>query len=1018
MIIPDALERSLLSGKVIPFVGAGVSMAVKRKDTEHRVFPSWRELLERAADRLRSEHKDSYAKAVQSLVELNKPDEYLSAAKFAKEQLGQVWFPFLNEQLNPSRELVDDNSLSLARSIWTLGSRLVITTNYDRVLHWACPQFNDLSTWDIEAPAEQVQTLRQQLGHPTVWHLHGHINNAANLILTPDGYSLLYSETKGIEVKYSAALTTLRTLLSTHSFLFIGFSLDDLHFIRQLNDVHEVFRGATGPHYVLMREVDADRITGKLPVEVLTFKEFGQPLLDLVQEMGQLASQSLPSSRTGSPSVTANAPASQAKVYGPENTVFFVPFLSKGERFLGRQPSLEVLRAQLTKGSPTDIGQAAVLIGLGGLGKTQLAVEYAYLYRGDYGNGVIWLTADQDIDSQLVSLAEEAGWCAPESEQKIKLEVARHRLRTYSNTLIILDNLDSFDAVESYLPSSRTQPCILATSRIDQPHFVPVPLHPLDCYLSLKLLFQEGAAEPVGDSEWQAAGEVAEILGGLPLALEMAGAYLRHRPVGWRQYLNLLKKSLTAAMPDKFFTTSLTKHEADLYSTLRISEERLASEPLLREILDVLTWSGSSTMGDDLLYALLAVVDHVEVTSAIGLGTAMRILQRSADGGHAIHRLVREVRQKHSPLSDQIAWVDMICERMANWFDHEFDRAGNLEDLQGDTEHLTAWSTHAGAYAPRHAARLKLLSAIAMTEKAQYIEALTLIEDAHSLFAHGSHEPVLEGRILTARSEVADELGRYEDALLDYKDALKFFTELFSGHHKYMSATLLGIARCYYALSKYSISLRFAKEALELSPGHPAVLSIISLNYSALHDFASALEYAEKSLAAAKALLGEHHLETAKGISNLGFVYQNLGDYNNALEHFSKALEIAQRLYPHHPSTAVALANVGLAYHQLDEHESALIYLEKALAMQKEFLDDKHPNLIKTVANLTSVLTVLGKRREAHNLLSQYFPDLPKDHPFYLLVKSQMRQLLASPLRPGFRQPSSKKGKRRPKKSK
>ncbi|HEX7331720.1 MAG TPA: tetratricopeptide repeat protein [Pyrinomonadaceae bacterium] len=1016
MNIPAALKRSLLSRTVIPFVGAGVSMAVKEKAGELPVFPGWRQLLERAADRLRNEHKPKYANAVQSLVELNKTEEYLTAAKLARVQLGPVWFTFLKEQLNPPRELIDDNSLRLARSIWGLGSRLVITTNYDRVLHWACPQPDDLSSWDIEAPAEQIQTLRHQLEHPTVWHLHGQINNAANLILCPDGYSLLYPETNGIEVKYKAALTTLRTLLSTHSFLFIGFSLDDFHFVKQLNDVHKMFRGATGPHYVLVREADADRIAGSMPVEVLTFKEFDQPLIDLLQEMGELAHQPQ-SSNIAPPPPETNASLAPSKSYSPENPVFFVPYLSKGERFLGRQPSLEALRAQLTKGSPTDIGKAAVLIGLGGLGKSQLAVEYAYLYRDDYPNGVIWLNADQDIDSQLIALAEEACWVAPEADQKIKLEVARHRLRTYSKTLIILDNLDSLDAIESYLPSSTTHPCILATSRIDQPHFVPVPLYPLDDDVSLKLLVQEGGAEPVGDAEWEAARDIAETCGGLPLALEMAGAYLRHRPVGWQKYLHLLRTNLTAAMPDRLFT-SVTKYEADLYSTLRISEETVASEPLLRNILDLLTWSGSSPMSDNLLCALLDIEDDVGITSAIGLGTAMRILQRSPDGGHTVHRLVREIRQKHTPLSDQLPWVDMICERLADWFDNELDRVGMIVHRHGDTEHLRAWITHAGAYAPRHATRLKLLTAIAIKQNAQYVEALSLIEDAHSSLALKSNEPALEGRILGNRASIAADLGHYEDALEDYKKALTIWTESFGGHHKYMSPTLFGIASCYFNLSKHSLSLRFAKESLEIDPlpvSQDAELGLISSNYLALRDFKPALEYAQKALALSKASFGEHHIKTAHAINNLGNVYNGLGDYKNALEQHSKAQEIIQRLYPHHPDTAMSFHNIGIIYLHAGQHENAQVYLEKAFAMQKEFFDDKHPAVVRTVANLAAVLTASGKRREAHDLLSQYFRDLPKNHPFYLTLKSQIRQLLANPLQAGFRQPSSKKGKRRKK---
>ena len=135
MAIPRTLEEHLRDGKIVPFVGAGVSMAVRNKETDAPLFPSWKQLLERAAQRLEEEQKKAESQVVRGLLAITKPD-YLDAARRARDGLGgAVWVEFLKEQLDPPWECVNDESLSLARAVWKLGSQLVITTNYDRVLH-------------------------------------------------------------------------------------------------------------------------------------------------------------------------------------------------------------------------------------------------------------------------------------------------------------------------------------------------------------------------------------------------------------------------------------------------------------------------------------------------------------------------------------------------------------------------------------------------------------------------------------------------------------------------------------------------------------------------------------------------------------------------------------------------------------------------------------------------------------------------------------------------------------------
>ncbi len=177
---------------------------------------------------------------------------------------------------------------------------------------------------------------------------------------------------------------------------------------------------------------------------------------------------------------TPPAPVAAVADYDPRNPPFHVPYREKGDQVIGREPALEKVRRQLTIGRRTAIGQTAVFQGLGGLGKTQLAVEYAYRHRADYPNGVIWLTADQDLDAQLVDLAVKARWVAPESEHKFKLEIALHRLRSYSGCLIVFDNLEQLASIQPYLPEPPAEPHILVTSRTEQPDFTYVPIDVLD----------------------------------------------------------------------------------------------------------------------------------------------------------------------------------------------------------------------------------------------------------------------------------------------------------------------------------------------------------------------------------------------------------------------------------------------------------------------------------------------------------------------------------------------------------
>ncbi|MDC0670342.1 SIR2 family NAD-dependent protein deacylase [Nannocystis radixulma] len=285
--IPRTLENALLDQYVVPFVGAGVSRSVERV-AGGAMFPTWMELLMEAAERLESDGKLPEASVVRGLLTKRSPD-YLAAASHAREGMGSGWFPFLRTRIDRPRRELRDGSLALPRAIWKLPSRLVVTTNYDQVLRFALDDHaGDMIQINVDATAELSGMMRGRVERPTVWHLHGHIQDTQRLILTPDGYNELYPS-KDVDASYAAALAALRYLLAARTFLFIGFSLDDEKFGAQIEWVDRAFAGAVGPHYMLVRARDLDGARRRLDkvgcIELLPFDDHGEPLVRMIETL-------------------------------------------------------------------------------------------------------------------------------------------------------------------------------------------------------------------------------------------------------------------------------------------------------------------------------------------------------------------------------------------------------------------------------------------------------------------------------------------------------------------------------------------------------------------------------------------------------------------------------------------------------------------------------------------------------------------------------------------------------------
>jgi SIR2-like domain len=247
--IPESLRKALQAGNVIPFVGAGISRSIHElnKNTSNYspfLFPSWKEFLLSSATKLRGEAKDSSAKDVEILLQLSSPD-FLKSAQTAYDSLGvRLWNELLTENFANKEALANPTTLELPKLMWKLGSNLVITTNVDDVLEWNSVNAERIQTLDTQTN-EFAEVIRNNPNSPTLFYLHGSLHDKANIVFTQKQYTEFYDNGSN-----KAKLETLRNLLGSRTFLFLGFSLDDPYFVRQLQYIHEIYQGAASSFYV------------------------------------------------------------------------------------------------------------------------------------------------------------------------------------------------------------------------------------------------------------------------------------------------------------------------------------------------------------------------------------------------------------------------------------------------------------------------------------------------------------------------------------------------------------------------------------------------------------------------------------------------------------------------------------------------------------------------------------------------------------------------------------------------
>jgi len=560
---------------------------------------------------------------------------------------------------------------------------------------------------------------------------------------------------------------------------------------------------------------------------------------------------------------------------------------------------------------------------------------------------VLWCFADtvDSLNLGLVAIARSLD--LPEkdaTEQKIIIAAVKNWLARHSHWLLILDNADEVKIVGELVALAKgEQQHIVVTTRaqITEPYAPAVVIPAMASDDGVDFLLRRAMEQPrdqdgiIRNYKWRDkrnAGQLVEIMGALPLALDQAGAYIRETQCGLAGYLERYQTHGYELLRERGTLLNKHDHPDPITVTWLLSFEKIAAaNSTAIEVLRLCAFLHPDSIPEEVFQDL----DVLELDKALKVILQYSFVQRNPTTKIlTIHRLVQSILRHEMDEETQRAWAEKAVRAVNSVFPTglvDISKWSTCERLlscaQICAELIEEWKLEF-----EEAGLLLNQIAYYLDDKAEYELAKPLYERSLAIWekVHGKEHPhVATG--LNNLAELYRTKGDYESAKPLYERSLAIREKAFSKEHPDVAQSLNNLANLYYAQGDYESAKPLFKRSLAIceqvfgkeNPHVATRLCGLAALYYAQGDYESAKPLSERSLAIDEKVYGKEHPDVATDLNNLAELYRTQGDYDSAKPLYERAIKIANKFFkPDHPNVRIYSENYARLLEDMKKQET------------------------------------------------------------------------------------------------
>jgi hypothetical protein len=631
-----------------------------------------------------------------------------------------------------------------------------------------------------------------------------------------------------------------------------------------------------------------------------------------------------------------------------------LPAISLSAYFADPANHLGKLRQQLqTKGSSALLA-AATVQGMGGVGKTQLALKYSLQFQDEYA-GVWWLQAETEslLEQECTLFCHKQGLTLVPGEQASAAMC--NWLNGQTGWLLVYDNVDDVKLLRACLPQAGKHH-VLITSRL-RGGWAGMAKLELDVwedeqalqFLRPRLVEVDGVPDSRDDAQLRL---LTHALDGLPLALEQACAYIEKNQVSVAAYCQRIQahdsaQRLLERSDSEFCPRSVL-------ATLSLAFEKL-SEPAL-VLLGICAWLAAEPIPE---YLFTKIPDELKTELEPELPPAVLTLA-----------------------ADEFSWRETVAElenyalcqaRVSRMADHVGNGAEDVRCL--NFHRLTQAAVRASAHGAQAGAAALVLVRVAFPSDPRQPQHWPR---CHSLAPH------------VQRFQVCYQEG-WQQAVPYAQLLAQLVIYLQRGPALYHQTESL--ARQAWLIQQNALGDEHQETLISIN--------ILAETLRQMGDLRGARTLHEKVLEIRRRVLGEEHPNTMNSINNLALTLWQMGDLAGARTLQEKELEICYRvLGDEHPDTLISMSNMATTLCETGELPVARTLHEKVLKIRRRVLGESHPNTLQSIHNLAVTLYDLRDLPGAQSLMEQAVTILRRicgeEHPHTLRSKQSLAEIIAA----------------------